>query len=159
MADLIGFAFNNPDLTSDYHAPKWGLLVSHHELRYVSAFGNPLIAEADSFAITDEMLLDFAREAISYVEKELSEFPKTSELVINISAELEEIYHAQVKARPINLFMHHKKGRYPIHSFFCRKFLAVWYSDGKIIEKRIVKPWQTRVCPAKKFDRLLEVPL
>jgi bacillithiol biosynthesis cysteine-adding enzyme BshC len=47
-------------------------------------------------------------------EKELSEFPKTSELVINISAELENIYHAQVKARPINLFMHHKKGRYPI---------------------------------------------
>jgi bacillithiol synthase len=47
-------------------------------------------------------------------EKEINEHPKTSELIINISAELEEIYHAQVKARSINLFMFHAKGRYPL---------------------------------------------
>ena len=31
---LVGFAFNNPDLTNNYHAPKWGLLVSPDDLRY-----------------------------------------------------------------------------------------------------------------------------
>jgi len=47
-------------------------------------------------------------------EQELNTFPKTSELVIDISAKLEQVYHAQVKAHPINLFMHHKKGRFLI---------------------------------------------
>jgi hypothetical protein len=70
--NLIGFAFNNPDLTSDYHAPKWGLLVSPHDLRYDELFGNPLIAEADSFALTDEQLLDYARTAIAWMERELN---------------------------------------------------------------------------------------
>lgn len=72
MADLIGFAFNNPDLTSNYHAPKWGLLVSPQELRYDELFGNPLIAEADSFTFTDEQLLDYARLAIAFMERELN---------------------------------------------------------------------------------------
>jgi len=70
--ELVGFAFNNPDLTNDYHAPSWGLLVSPHELRYDELFGNPLIAEADSFAFTDEQLMDYARTAIAYVERELN---------------------------------------------------------------------------------------
>jgi bacillithiol biosynthesis cysteine-adding enzyme BshC len=46
--------------------------------------------------------------------KEISEFPKTSQMVIAQSAELEESYHAQIKAKSINLFMFHKGGRYLI---------------------------------------------
>jgi hypothetical protein len=68
----IGFAFNNPDIDNDYHAPAWGLLVSPDELRYDELFGNPLIAEADSQSITDEQLLDYARLAIAYMERELN---------------------------------------------------------------------------------------
>lgn len=71
-SNLIGFAFDNPDLDNSYHAPKWGLLVSPDELRYDELFGNPLIAEADSFAFTDEQLMDYARTAIAYVERELN---------------------------------------------------------------------------------------
>ena len=67
----IGFSFNNPDITSDYHAPSWGLLVSPDELRYDEMFGNPLIAEVDSQTITNEQLLDYARIAIRYLEVEL----------------------------------------------------------------------------------------
>jgi len=70
-------------------------------------------------------------------EKELTEFPKTSELVINISAELEEVYHAQVKARPINLFMHHKKGRFPIEPAgeeFSLKGIRQKYTKLEMIE-------------------------
>jgi len=68
----IGFVFDNPDITSDYHAPKWGFLVSPDELRYDELFGNQLIAEADSQSITDEQLLDYARIAIRFLEVELN---------------------------------------------------------------------------------------
>jgi len=68
----VGFAFNNPDTTSDYHAPRWGLLVSYDELRFDEMFGNALIAESDSQVITDDQLLDYARVAIAYLEERLN---------------------------------------------------------------------------------------
>ena len=46
--------------------------------------------------------------------KEISELTKTSQLVIERSAELEEQYHAQIKAKSLNLFIFHKGGRYLI---------------------------------------------
>jgi bacillithiol synthase len=46
--------------------------------------------------------------------KEIAEFPKTSQTVIRQSAELEDRYHAQIKAKSINLFLFHKGGRYLI---------------------------------------------
>lgn len=46
--------------------------------------------------------------------KEISGFPKTSQAVIRQSAELEEKYHAQIKAKSINLFLFHKGGRFLI---------------------------------------------
>ncbi len=46
--------------------------------------------------------------------REISTFPRTSQLVIAQSAELEEHYHAQVKPKSLNLFMFHKGGRYLI---------------------------------------------
>jgi bacillithiol biosynthesis cysteine-adding enzyme BshC len=46
--------------------------------------------------------------------REITEFPKTSQIVITQSAELEKSYHAQTKAKSINLFMFHKGGRYLI---------------------------------------------
>jgi len=67
-----GFVFNNPDISSDYMAPKWGLLVTADELRYNELFGNPLIAVADSATITDDQLLDYIRVATRYVEVELN---------------------------------------------------------------------------------------
>jgi hypothetical protein len=68
----VGFAFGNPDITNDYHAPSWGLLVSPDELRYDELFGNALIAESDSQIITDDQLLDYSRLAIGYLERELN---------------------------------------------------------------------------------------
>ena len=67
-----GFAFNNPDTTSDYLAPRFGMIVTADELRYDELFGNPLIAEADSQSITDDQLHDYARVAIRYLEVELN---------------------------------------------------------------------------------------
>lgn len=63
------------------------------------------------------------------------------------------------------LFVWEKSGKYPIHSFFCRTFMAVWIIEdekkrkNKIIEAKIVKPWLLSVTPKEKFNRLLEIPL
>lgn len=46
--------------------------------------------------------------------RELEEYPSISQMVITRSAELEQRYHAQVKAKSINLFLFHKGGRYLI---------------------------------------------
>jgi len=47
-------------------------------------------------------------------KKEISDFRNHSEKLVNISARLEEEYHAQVKVRPINLFYQTDEGRYLI---------------------------------------------
>ncbi len=47
-------------------------------------------------------------------QKEISGFRAHSEKLVNVSARLEEEYHAQVKVRPINLFFHTDEGRYLI---------------------------------------------
>lgn len=47
-------------------------------------------------------------------KKEISDFRNHTEKLVNISANLEELYHAQVKIRPINLFYNYDEGRYVI---------------------------------------------
>jgi len=47
-------------------------------------------------------------------QEELLNYRQHSEKLIQRSAELEETYHAQVKIRPINLFMTHDNSRYAI---------------------------------------------
>ncbi len=58
------------------------------------------------------------------IHRELETFPAAGEEVIQRSAELEEKYHAQIKPRAVNLFFHHKGGRYAIepseYGFFLR---------------------------------------
>lgn len=44
--------------------------------------------------------------------KDLEETPKLCQLVIDQSAELEKHYHAQIKPKPVNLFLFHDGGRY-----------------------------------------------
>jgi len=68
----VGFAFNNPDITSSYLAPNFGRLVTPDSLRYDELFGNALIAEADGQSITDDQLSDYERIAIRYLEVELN---------------------------------------------------------------------------------------
>lgn len=47
-------------------------------------------------------------------KKEINDFRNHTEKLVNISANLEELYHAQVKIRPINLFYNYDEGRYVI---------------------------------------------
>jgi uncharacterized membrane protein (UPF0127 family) len=57
------------------------------------------------------------------------------------------------------LFVFDKPGKYTIHSFFCRRFIAVWMLDDEVIDVKIVSPFKFCVTPEKKFNLLLEVPL
>jgi bacillithiol biosynthesis cysteine-adding enzyme BshC len=45
-------------------------------------------------------------------KKDLEETPKLCQLVIDQSAELEKRYHAQIKPKPVNVFIFHDGGRY-----------------------------------------------
>ena len=44
--------------------------------------------------------------------KEIEEYPRVSQLIIQQSAELEEHYHAQIKTKAMNVFLFHQGGRY-----------------------------------------------
>jgi bacillithiol biosynthesis cysteine-adding enzyme BshC len=45
-------------------------------------------------------------------KKELTDFRKHTETMVSVSAELEDLYHAQVKVRPVNLFYNTEGGRF-----------------------------------------------
>ncbi len=51
---------------------------------------------------------------IPVFQKEISGFRENTEILVNVSATLDEIYHAQVKVRPVNLFYNYSDGRYLI---------------------------------------------
>ncbi len=46
--------------------------------------------------------------------KEITDFRKHTEKLVHVSATLEELYHAQVKVRPVNLFFSNDEGRFLI---------------------------------------------
>ncbi len=56
------------------------------------------------------------------------------------------------------LFIWKKPDKRAIHSFFCRRFIAVWILNRKIVEIKIIKPWENCVIPDGIFNYLLEVP-
>lgn len=67
--------------------------------------------------------------------RELDEFPASSQLVITRSAELEQRYHAQIKAKSINLFLFHKGGRYliePRETDFSLKGTRAFFSKEEL---------------------------
>ncbi len=47
-------------------------------------------------------------------KKEVTDFRVHTEKLVKVSAELEDVYHAQVKVRPVNLFYSYEEGRYLI---------------------------------------------
>jgi len=58
------------------------------------------------------------------------------------------------------LFIFKKSSKQAIHSCFVDgDFLAIWMNNGKIVDKKIVKPWKFAVTPKEKFNLLLEIPL
>lgn len=68
--------------------------------------------------------------------KEINDFPLHTEKLIQRSADLEEIYHAQVKVKPVNLFYHTNDGRYsvePVEDIFKLKRKRKQFTKEEIL--------------------------
>ncbi len=63
------------------------------------------------------------------------------------------------KNRKSLLFAFKKPTRQPIHSLFCKPFLAIWMKNGEIVDEKIVKPFSLSVRPKEFFTHLVEIPL
>lgn len=80
----IGFAFKNPDLTSDHHASinfssvlgspdirGWGKILTEDEIRYVTGFGTKLVSPNANQTYNDAHLMYYVEAAIGLVERGL----------------------------------------------------------------------------------------
>ena len=58
------------------------------------------------------------------------------------------------------LFSFDKPTKTPIHSLFCKDFLAIWLDENnKIIEYKMINSVKLSIKPTKDFVKLLEIPL
>ncbi len=81
-------------------------------------------------------------------KKEIEEFREHSEDVVQTSAELEEIYHAQIKIKPINIFIQEDEGRFlldPVDDEFRLKGKRKRYKKEELLE--ILKTEPSRFSP------------
>lgn len=98
-----------------------------------------------------QMIIKYKSRRIKIKDvKKLSEFGKVIGLM----------FHKKEKC-PAMLFEFPKQTNMSIHSLFVFfPFAAVWLDDrNKVIEKRIVKPFQILVSCKKSFHKLVEIPL
>ena len=81
-------------------------------------------------------------------KKEIEDFREHSEDVVKTSAELEEFYHAQIKIKPINIFLQEDEGRFliePVDEEFRLKGKRKRYSKEELLE--ILKKEPERFSP------------
>ena len=72
------------------------------------------------------------------IKKEINDFREHTEKLVNVSARLEEIYHAQVKVKPVNLFYSTDDGRYsiePVDNEFRLKRKRISFTKEELINK------------------------
>ena len=100
--------------------------------------------------IHKKIVIGFNNQKIKLSVYECSLFEKISGLM----------FSRREKAN-ILLFSFRRKQKIAIHSFFVfYPFIALWLDDkNKIIDKKIVTPFELSVCPQEKFLKLIEIPI
>jgi bacillithiol synthase len=76
-------------------------------------------------------------------KKEINDFRLHTEKLVNVSAKLEEIYHAQVKVHPVNMFYSNDEGRFliePVESEFRLKRKRKKFTHEEILENIEASP-------------------
>ncbi len=71
-------------------------------------------------------------------KKEVNDFAIHTQKLIQVSAKLEELYHAQVKVKPVNLFYHTDEGRYsvePVDDIFKLRRKRKQFTKEEILEE------------------------
>ena len=57
------------------------------------------------------------------------------------------------------LFIFNKPNQLPIHSLFCKPFIAIWFdNNNKVVDSKFIKPWKLSIKPKNKYNKLLEIP-
>lgn len=87
--------------------------------------------------IFDPQDFEIKKRLIPVFKKELTDFRKHTEKLVHISAKLEELYHAQVKVRPVNLFYSNDEGRFliePVENEFKLRRKRKKYTYEELIE-------------------------
>lgn len=70
-------------------------------------------------------------------KKEINDFRQHTEKLVSVSAQLEELYHAQVKVHPVNLFYSNDEGRFliePVENEFRLKRKRKKFTNEEILE-------------------------
>ncbi len=63
------------------------------------------------------------------------------------------------KTEPL-VFTFSKETKISIHSYFVFfPFIAYWYLDNKLIDRKIIMPFTKNIRPSKSFNKLIEVPI
>lgn len=103
---------------TEFKAPLLELLKSFYqpEKTFLEAFRELMIKFFDDYGLIVFNPIDHAVKRIlsPLFAKEITEFSDHTGLLVERSAELEEVYHAQVKVKPINLFYIEEKERLSI---------------------------------------------
>jgi len=128
--------------TTDFSEALFSILTEAYkpESTYLEAFRKLMHSLFDSYGV---ILFNPADKEVKQILKplflqEINDFRKHSEALVNVSATLDESYHAQVKVKPVNLFMHHEGGRYliePVEEGFRLKNKRVKFSKTELLDK------------------------
>ena len=76
-------------------------------------------------------------------KKEITDFRKHTEKLVHVSATLEELYHAQVKVNPVNLFYSNEEGRFlidPVENEFRLKRKRKKFTYDELMEQIETEP-------------------
>jgi uncharacterized membrane protein (UPF0127 family) len=69
------------------------------------------------------------------------------------------MFRKERKSIPL-LFIFKKLTKTPIHSFFCKEFIALWLDEkDNVMEFKKIKPWNPTIIPKKSFVKLVEIPV
>ena len=110
-----------------------------------SAFSNMLFNLFDEYGLVifDPQDPEVKKILQPVFEKELLDFRIHTKEIVEVSAELEDVYHAQVKVNPINLFLLEKDGRYliePAGNEFRLKSKRKRITENELLERLKNKP-------------------
>lgn len=103
---------------SDFKSELVNLLKSFYSegKTFKQAFKELIFSFFDKYGLVifDPQDINIKKHLIPIFQKEIKDFRFHTEKVVEVSAKLEELYHAQVKVRPINLFRTEDDGRHLI---------------------------------------------
>ena len=120
---------------------------SDEEAGFLSGFSSLLYNMFDEFGL---LLINPHSAALKELlvpvfEKEILNYSEHAIDTLEISAELEESYHAQVKVHPINLFIAEDKGRYllePGDGVYSLKGKRIKYTREELLDVLHSEPWK-----------------